>query len=101
MGVCLGLCISTTSTKCSDLSRVRDVKHISQSQEYEDTTNANEFSGGVGKGLAQNSTHYSVPTVPMQHTNNKAIKPQKTLNTPTKLYYKRDVDSNSQKHWNC
>ena len=28
---------------------VRDLKHISQSQEYEDTTNVNELSGGVGK----------------------------------------------------
>ena len=33
-------------------------------KKLEDATNINEFSGGVGKGLAQNSTHYSVPTVP-------------------------------------
>ena len=38
-------------------------KARAQSSAQKDTTNINEFSGGVGKGLAQNSTHYSVPTV--------------------------------------
>ena len=40
---------------------LRDAKHISQSQVlgYEDKTNVNEFSGGVGKGLAQ--TQLTIP----------------------------------------
>ena len=60
MEVCLGLCIRPLpNVQISHM--LRDAKHISQSQEYE---NVNEFSGGVGKGLAQNSTHYSIPTVP-------------------------------------